>query len=353
MIKFKRTSKHLKAVFILALALILLSQTFLTLNVKAQTENGYYIKHFEWDYNGDHWEWNLTIPKSLYEEYKSVSLYSRVRNGPAGYGFLTTTDDYYLQLLAEKLNETTVQQGYGSYDQVSFVLAFVQSLPYTSDNVTSGYDEYPRFPIETLVDEGGDCEDTSILLATLTILLGYGTVYINPPNHYAVGILGDNIQGSYWTYNNQSYYYSETTGNGFKIGQIPDEFKGQSAHIFEINSEDQYVPNYRFSWSDQPSPSFSPSPTPTFTSPIMAQLSFNAFFSQPLFLILITIAIAVSVTAVIFSSKKRSRSPYLNPTATSPTNANPEGTRFCVFCGESNKDHAVFCEKCGQKIRRY
>jgi len=27
---------------------------------------------------------------------------------------------------------------------VSFVMAFVQSLPYTSDSVTTGYNEYPR-----------------------------------------------------------------------------------------------------------------------------------------------------------------------------------------------------------------
>ena len=98
------------------------------------------------------------------------------------------------------MNDTTTQLGYNSFDQVSFVLAFVQSLPYTSDSVTTGHDEYPRFPIETLVDDGGDCEDTSILFATLTLIMGYGTVYINPPDHYAVGILGNNLNGTYWTY---------------------------------------------------------------------------------------------------------------------------------------------------------
>ena len=144
--------------------------------------------------------WNLTIPKDLYNAYKAVPVSTRTRDGPAGYGFCTTTKDSYIQSLAKGLNQTATQQHYNSYDQVSFVLAFVQSLPYTSDNVTTGHDEYPRFPIETLVDDGGDCEDTSILFATLTLIMDYGTLYINIPNHYAVGILGNNLQGTYWTY---------------------------------------------------------------------------------------------------------------------------------------------------------
>lgn len=354
MSKLSLSHKPVKLTIIITLAFIMLISTFYPVKVTAQTQTDYYYKQFEWDYNGDHWEWNLTIPKNLYDTYKAVPVSSRVKNGPEGYGFLTTTNDYYLQMLAEKLNETSTKQGYNSFDEVSFILAFVQSLLYTSDNVTSGYDEYPRFPIETLVDDGGDCEDTSILFATLTLLLDYGTVYINPPNHYAVGILGNDIPGSYWTYNNKTYYYSETTGNGFKIGQIPDEFKNKSAYIYSIKANEQYVPNYQVLPTEPPSPSTSPSPTTT--APTIQPLSFEGIFDYPIFLLAIFVIVGISIAIAVFSAKRVKEPTTINqttspePTILPQASTNLEGNKFCIFCGASNKMYAVYCEKCGQKI---
>ena len=239
--------------------------------VKAQDD--YYHATFEWSYKGNDWTWSLDIPQSLYEAYKSVPVSTRVRHQTEGYGFLTTTNDYYLKQVAEKLQEAAEQKDYEPYDQVSFVLAFVQSLPYTSDSVTSGYDEYPRFPLETLVDDGGDCEDPSILFATLTLIMGYGAVYINPPEHYAVGVLGDNLQGSYYTYNDKTYYYCETTGDGWEIGEIPPDFENEEAYIYEIKDYQQYVPNLEVAPSTTPYRTPTPSPeVPEFPSILILPL---------------------------------------------------------------------------------
>ncbi len=105
--------------------------------------------------------------------------------------------------LADKLNETATQLGYNSCDEVNFVLAFVQSIPYKLDNASTAYQDYPRFPVETLVDDVGDCKSHSVLFATLMLILDYGTVFINPPDHLAVGILGNNLPGTYVTCNNK------------------------------------------------------------------------------------------------------------------------------------------------------
>lgn len=241
-------SKNLVLTFFLILLLFLWTFSF-----KVNAQDDYFNRNFEWEYGGSTWTWSLSIPKDLYEAYKSVPVFDRVKDGPGDYGFLTTTNDYYLELVAEEFQETVDLEDYGSFDEVSFVLAFVQSLDYTSDSVTFGYDEYPRFPIETLVDNGGDCEDTSILFATLTLIMGYGTVYLNPPEHYAVGILGDELSGYYWTYNNQTYYYCETTGEDWKIGDLPEEYHDVEAYIYPIREWEQYVPTY----------TYIPPPTPT------------------------------------------------------------------------------------------
>ena len=65
-------------------------------------------------------------------------------------------------------------------------VSFAQNLPYTADDVTTGFDEYPRFPYETLYDNGGDCEDTSILVSAMLRELRYGVALLHFPGHMAV-----------------------------------------------------------------------------------------------------------------------------------------------------------------------
>jgi hypothetical protein len=377
MVKMSRPTlkqKPIKLLIIITLALIVSTQIVLQPQVAAQTD-GYYNKSFAWDYNGKHWTWNLTIPQNLYDAYREVPVSTRTRDGPAGYGFCTSTEDSYVQSLAKGLKNSATQQGYNSYDQVSFVLAFVQSLPYTSDNVTEGYNEYPRFPIETLVDGGGDCEDTSILFATLTLIMGYGTVYINPPDHYAVGILGNDLHGTYWTYpegSNKTYYYCETTGNGFKIGQLPEEFQDQSAYIYIIDERKQFVTNFVVQPTSEPSPTDSPvtttptpniqprptdSASPTITQPSVQPvlpLSFNLISENPVLFTIIIFAIAVSIALAVWSVRKTKPRQHDELTPPEPIIPQAENssveTKFCIYCGSSNKAYAVFCEKCGKQI---
>jgi len=364
-----------KLTLIFAVFLILSVSTPILTIQPAQAQNTTYLdKSFSWDYDGKHWNWNLSIPAALYDAYKSVPVSTRTHDGPAGYGYLTTTQDSYVRMLAEKLNQTTTELGYNSYDQASFVLAFVQSLPYTSDNVTQGYNEYPRFPIETLVDGGGDCEDTSILFATITLIMGYGTVYINPTNHYAVGILGDNLKGTYWEYpeaSGQKYYYCETTGDGFKIGQIPDTYSGASAYIYQIDESNQYVPSVMvYAPTTAPTPTKMPligstTPVPTVnpdnqdpTTQTPRPLSFNLVEENPLLFITIILAIVFSIALVIWSARRPrfintiiSDSPP-SPPAMSEVSTQTEAMadKYCIFCGSPNRDCAVYCERCGKQI---
>ena len=360
-------------VLITVLTIIISTPAVFVAPAAAQTDQSkeYYQKTFAWDFDGRHWTWNLSIPKVLYDAYKEVPVYTRTRNGPSGYGYLTTTQDYYVRSLADKLNQTATEMGYGSYDKVSFALAFVQSLPYTSDNVTEGYNEYPRFPIETLVDEGGDCEDTSILFATVTLIWGYGTVYINPPDHYAVGILGSGLRGTSWEYpqgSNKTYYYCETTGDNFKIGQLPDEFAGQSAYIYPINQNTQFVPavtvtppeatptDSPVTGSATPPPANTDGTSPTVTDPNIQQvrpLSVNLIADNPLLFTLIIAAIVVSFGLTLWSVRR----PKANAEATPPSTesvktetADSETEKFCIHCGKPNKGYAAFCEKCGKQI---
>ncbi len=105
-------------------------------------------------------------------------------------------------------------------DRVDFVLSFVQSLPYTFDDVTTGFDEFRRYAVETLIEGGGDCEDTTILVAAILRGLGEKTALIFTPGHIALGVSG-NFSGTSVTYDGTKYYYCETTGTGWTVGVMP------------------------------------------------------------------------------------------------------------------------------------
>jgi hypothetical protein len=193
---------------------------------------GYIPCSFTWEYAGREWNWGINVSKVLYDYYKD-----KPRVPTEDYSLYVTDpyDDDFISSLVESLGERAQQQGWNEWETINFAVSFVQSLPYTSDLITTPYDEYPRYPVETLVDDGGDCEDTSILMAAILDSMGYGVVLISPPEHMAVGVLGgEGIYGSYYEHNGQKYFYLETTGEGWKIGEIPDEYKGETAHIYDI-----------------------------------------------------------------------------------------------------------------------
>jgi len=308
----------------------------------------YFNKSFEWHYQGARWTWSLSIPQSLYNTYRRVPVSERVKDGVAGYSFLVTTQDYYVRQVASKLHEAATQEGYGAFDEVSFILAFVQSLPYTSDSVTTKFDEYPRFPIESLVDDGGDCEDTAVLFATLVTILNYDAIFISPPSHLAVGVWGNNLYGSYYTYGSKKYYYCETTGNNWKIGDIPATYQGSSAYLYSINENRQYIPSQDTS-RVPPTPDQESETTPFFQ-----------LHPEMLGIILAGILALVIVIAIFIFTKltkaSKIREFILNPQVeiNEETRKTVEQTKvgkfFCRYCGAENKTDANFCEKCGKKI---
>ncbi len=63
-------------------------------------------------------------------------------------------DDDYLRAIVEKMNVIAIQEDLTEIEKVHLLVTFVQCLPYTHDNVSTPFDEYPRFPIETLIYGG-------------------------------------------------------------------------------------------------------------------------------------------------------------------------------------------------------
>ena len=208
--------------------------------ISAETIN----MNYEWTFKGREWNLSLLVPESQYDYYQE-----KERTSTRDYSVYVTHpfDDEFINTIIMKFNFIALEMEYTEEEKINLVISFVQSLPYTSDNVTTPYDEYPRYPLETLVDNGGDCEDTSILTCALLKSMNYDVILIAPPRHMAVGV---NIDTDGWSYtkNNKQYFYLETTSEGWEIGSIPDEYKQVGAYRYELKPTPIITHNWTASW---------------------------------------------------------------------------------------------------------
>lgn len=196
-------------------------------------------RHYEWQFDGSDYTFDLTIPLNVLEYYEAVDFTYRA-DGSHNYAAYVATqyDDQSLQAIADELLRLGREHGYTDDESVSNALAFIQSLPYTSDSVTTGFNEYPRYPLLTLADNGGDCEDTAILFAAIVQAMGYDAVLLNPPGHMATGVKVDStFIGTTYSFQGDRWAYSETTGDGWRIGQIPNEYKTANAKILSLEPQ--------------------------------------------------------------------------------------------------------------------
>ena len=184
----------------------------------------------------------MQIPEGLYHYYREMP-----RSSAGNYsGYVAhSLDDEYIGKLAGAIIDAADKNRYSECKIIELAAVFVQNLLYNADSETTSYDEYLRYPIETLVDNGGDCEDTSILLASILDSIGYSVVLLNLPYHLAVGVrCGEDMPGRYSPYNGSNYYYLETTNPGWKIGEIPQNYGFVSAYIYSIEPVPVLTPNW-------------------------------------------------------------------------------------------------------------
>jgi len=194
---------------------------------------GAYSLSFEGSTKGQSWSVGFYIYKSTYVEAVQEP---RGRSRPE-YVAHAQKEGFADELAGILADEAEYNGFTDKRIQVEFVVDFVQNLPYVPDDVSKGFDDYTKFIAETVTEAGGDCEDTAIMLAAVLQAepFGYDMVLIQPPGHMAAGIYGkDDLPGYYWEYDGRKYYYIETTGEGWGIGDLPDVYEGADAYVHQV-----------------------------------------------------------------------------------------------------------------------
>lgn len=190
---------------------------------------GYYEVEHDWEFNRKNCAISLNISRSLYEYYRDEREHLAYRYKfqgdelpPNYYSFMLSEHDRpVMRALANEFSRNATSE----YERISLALTFVQSLPYRHDADSKGEDEYVRYPIETLVDGCGDCEDKVALLTALLYEMNVDFVLLVLPEHMAVGVHCDGVEAErYLWFRGKRYYYMETTMAGWQLGQIPDDY---------------------------------------------------------------------------------------------------------------------------------
>ena len=197
----------------------------------------YEAQYFKWDYGGYEWEWTVNLHIDWVEYYRNKT------RGTHPSEEYVTAEDPFIEDVANKISEAAENS---DLSKSRLALAFVQSLGYVDDSYT-GYNEYPKYPVETFFERNGDCEDSSYLAASIIGAMNIDNMLLLLPGHMAIAVWIDCSQsGAYYKLGSRCYYYGETTAEGWKIGEMPSKYQNSTTKLIDIDSGDSYNVSFNY-----------------------------------------------------------------------------------------------------------
>jgi hypothetical protein len=184
----------------------------------------------------------VSIPASLVNYYGNLT---HTVNDDADYAQFVTPQA--VTPIAECLLKVTDNLPDSNEQFADAVLALVHQIPY---NVTD-----PKYPVETLTDNMGDCVGLSILAASIMEAGGLNVVLIHyvsvNPQHMNVGVYlpytpvyhTPLISPTSFTYDNKTYWTAEcTAASNWKVGDQSPSLANAKAVIIPLNNTQTFVP---------------------------------------------------------------------------------------------------------------
>ena len=136
--------------------------TMKTIDVR-DVPDGYVVLEFDWTWGEEEWRLEFALSWNLYLAYRGRLRTPLVDNYDYGAFVADPLDEPTFEDLADAL---WTLAGGGPLEFAEMALAFVQGVvSYKADPPDT---EWPLYPVETLVDREGDCEDTAILYVSLS-----------------------------------------------------------------------------------------------------------------------------------------------------------------------------------------
>ncbi|MCW4054916.1 MAG: hypothetical protein NWE84_08390 [Candidatus Bathyarchaeota archaeon] len=226
--------KVTKTAILLTTTLILFSTISLS-SAQDQTLSYHLLNHL----NGNvAYELNVVVPETLKEYYveRSHSLSSSSE-------FSKFVTPYALQPIAARLWDIYDEEE----DFANGVLMMVHQITYVE--TTPG-----KYPVETMVDDQGDCDLFSFIAASVIKAGGLDVVllYYEEQSHLNIGVhlssAPEDTRDSvyYVTQDGKRYYVAECTGgnweDGWRVGECPPDLKEVSAEVVTLENAEEVAP---------------------------------------------------------------------------------------------------------------
>ncbi len=216
------------------------------------------VKSFEWEFREQNYELDWSLNYDNYVDFRSLS-HDINWNGAEDFGdvigqyaaFADTESDY-VSNLANRLVTIALESGYSSDEDVAdFIYSFVGSIQYQFDEVSSGEEEYPKYPIEMLWEQNGDCEDAALLFISLTESIGLDSILLlgevkqdeNDEDWGGHAWAAINLEFGSGTYywgpgdkNSQKFWFVETTDYTDGISKPGDNpwYDNRNTYMFDV-----------------------------------------------------------------------------------------------------------------------
>ena len=181
---------------------------------------------------------NIVVPQSLLEYYEEKS--DRL---PSTSAFPTFVTPYALKPIADTLQSIYQDEE----DFANAVLMIVHQMNYIE--TTPG-----KYPVETFVDNTGDCDVFSFVAASILKARGLDValLYYEDETHMNIGVHlsnpPENARGSAYSVKRDgtTYYIAECTGGnltyGWRVGECPDNLKTAKAQVLTLENAEEIAP---------------------------------------------------------------------------------------------------------------
>ncbi len=229
--------KHQKAIILLIGILLLVSITPASIVANCEKTSA-----FQAQYRLLNQKLYVSVPPSLYDYYSNMS---HTVNSDSDYANFVTPQ--VVEPIAASIQNITGNLPYSNEQFADAVLTLVHQIPYAINGV--------EYPVETLVNNSGDCVASSLLAASIMEAGGLDVVLIHyigiNPSHMNVGVYlpytpvyhTAGMAPTDFVYDNKTYWTAETTpAEDWKVGDQSASLASAEPVIIPLNGTEQSSP---------------------------------------------------------------------------------------------------------------
>jgi hypothetical protein len=218
-----------------ALTAIIVLTMLVCMLPRAVSDNGYSYQLVDHLGGSTYYRLNVAVSQSLYDYY-----FDKTHRLNSDNDFAKFVTPYALNPISDCLGQIYEDDE----DFANGALMIVHQIPYETR-------VQPKYPVETIVANKGDCDLFSYIAASIMKARGMNAVllYYESEAHMNIGISlsheprNARQQAHYVTYSNVRYYVAECTGgnwqSGWRVGECPDNLQTAAVQVITLENSEQ------------------------------------------------------------------------------------------------------------------